>query len=235
MPLRGVFHMSQLYQAYVKTHHLNIYSSKRLKLPTPRYIVFYNGTREEPDRQMLRLSDAFIKREEQPFLECKALVININYGRNPELMEACRKLHDYSYFVSRVREELDTGVTLEQAVDRAVKHCIKKNILREFLEKHRAEVKNVILTEYDEEEHLRLVYKEGYEEGREEGRAAGMEEGKRAGAAEGRKKAVLELLEDLGPVPERLVQKIMSQEDSALLSKWHKAAAGYSCAGGIGV
>ena len=146
MPLRGVFYISQLYQAYVRKNHLNIYSAKQIKLPAPRYVVFYNGTREEPDRQILRLTDAFIKREETPCLECIALVLNINFGKNRELMEACRKLYEYSYFVSEVQGLLQEGMSLETAIDRTVRRCIRENILKEFLEKHRAEVKNVILT-----------------------------------------------------------------------------------------
>ena len=57
-----------------------------MKLPTPRYIVFYNGTQEEPDRIELRLSDSFIRKEDEPCIECRALVLNINYGHNQELM-----------------------------------------------------------------------------------------------------------------------------------------------------
>ena len=209
MPLRGVFYISQLYQAYVRKNHLNIYSAKQIKLPAPRYVVFYNGTREEPDRQILRLTDAFIKREETPCLECIALVLNINFGKNRELMEACRKLYEYSYFVSEVQGLLQEGMSLETAIDRTVRRCIRENILKEFLEKHRAEVKNVILTEFDEELYRQLVYKEG----REDGEAAG------------RRRDVLELLEELGPVPEELREKIMSQENQDVLSRWLKAAA----------
>lgn len=213
MPLRGVFYISQLYQAYVRKNHLNIYSAKQIKLPAPRYVVFYNGTREEPDRQILRLTDAFIKREETPCLECIALVLNINFGKNRELMEACRKLYEYSYFVSEVQGLLQEGMSLETAIDRTVRRCIRENILKEFLEKHRAEVKNVILTEFDEELYRQLVYKEG----REDGEAAGL--------TEGRRRDVLELLEELGPVPEELREKIMSQENQDVLSRWLKAAA----------
>ena len=98
MPLRGVFYISQLYQAYVRKNHLNIYSAKQIKLPAPRYVVFYNGTEERPERSVLKLSDAFVQTpggEPEPALECRALVLNINYGKNRKLMESCRPLHDY--------------------------------------------------------------------------------------------------------------------------------------------
>ena len=91
MPLRGLIYICMLYQGYLEQNNLDIYSSTRLRLPTPKYLVFYNGTKEEPDRQELRLSDSFIKQEEPPDLECRAVMLNINYGHNKELMEACRK------------------------------------------------------------------------------------------------------------------------------------------------
>ena len=69
----------------------------------------------------------------------------------------------------------------------------------------------MILTEFDGELYRQLVYKEG----REDGEAAGL--------TEGRRRDVLELLEELGPVPEELREKIMSQED--VLSRWLKTAA----------
>ena len=103
MPLRGLFYISSLFQGYLKANDLDPYSSVLLKLPTPRYVVFYNGTQEEPDRTELRLSDSFIRKDVEPCLECTALVLNINYGHNKELMKACHKLYEYAYFIQKVR------------------------------------------------------------------------------------------------------------------------------------
>ena len=127
MPLRGLFYFSMIYQGYIRQNQLDIYSSTLLKLPSPRYVVFYNGLKKEPDRQDLKLSDSFIKTDGSPCLECTAQVININFGRNEELMEACKKLHDYAYFVEKVREYLKEGLTLEASIDQAVVHCINKD------------------------------------------------------------------------------------------------------------
>lgn len=55
-------------------------------------------------------------------------------------------------------------------MDEAVKTCIEQNAMREFLLKHRGEVCNVILTEYDPELHLRSEKKLSYEEGVKKGR-----------------------------------------------------------------
>jgi len=48
---------------------------------------------------------------------------------------------------------------------------ISNNILSEFLTKHRAEVIDVCITEYDEQAFVNGIREEGRQEGREEGRA----------------------------------------------------------------
>ncbi|MDY3998500.1 MAG: hypothetical protein SOY73_05275 [Blautia sp.] len=58
MPLRGFFYMSSAYQKYVALNRLDIYSSKMIPLPLPRYYVFYNGTKKMPDESILYLTDS---------------------------------------------------------------------------------------------------------------------------------------------------------------------------------
>lgn len=61
-----------------------IFSDSRVlqELPFPQYIVFYNGTTAAPERQTLCLTQAFKKYPEKtPCLECKAVLLNINYGK----------------------------------------------------------------------------------------------------------------------------------------------------------
>ena len=176
MPLRGVFYFSQVYQGYVNRNGLNIFSEKQIRLPVPRYLVLYNGTKEEPDRQILRLSDAF-DHPEEACLECTAVMLNINAGHNSRIMKQCRTLYEYAVLVDTVRNYLNIrGIPREQAVDEAVRECIRRGILVDFLKKHRAEVKNVILTEYDREAHIRAEKKESWEDGVAEGRKYGMAE-----------------------------------------------------------
>jgi len=166
MPLRGLFYFSRLYAGYVEAHDLNIYSSVQLKLPTPRYVVFYNGTKKDDERMILRLSTSYEKQgEEEPSLECTATVLNINRGHNKELMEKCRKLYEYSYLVGKIRDYLGLGKILESAIDLAIEDCVTNGILEEYLRKHHAEVKFMILSEYDEERHMKQTYEEGRKEG----------------------------------------------------------------------
>lgn len=178
MPLRGLFYFSRMYQGYVEKMHFDIYSKARLKLPVPRYLVFYNGTDALEDQEILHLSDLFLKQgPEETALECAATVLNINYGRNQAVMEKCRKLYEYAYFVEAIRHGLVDGLKLEASVDRAAKECINSNVLGDFLRKHRAEVKEMILTEYNEELHINSEKKLSFQEGIEEGIKEGIKEG----------------------------------------------------------
>lgn len=40
-------------------------------------------------------------------LECIALMININYGNNKELMQNCRKLYEYVFFAEAMASLYD--------------------------------------------------------------------------------------------------------------------------------
>ena len=169
MPLRGFFYLSRLYQAFVAEHEMDLFSKQLLKLPAPQFIVFYNGTKTQPDQMELRLSDAFLPSEKTPCLECVATVYNINYGHNSDLMEKCHKLYEYAYLINAIRSHLRQNLPLENAVDQAVKECIGNNILKGFLLKHREEVREMILSEYNEELHIKSEKKISFEEGAAQG------------------------------------------------------------------
>ena len=177
MPLRGVFYFSRLYEGYVADNNLMIYHEKRVRLPKPKYIVFYNGTKNHPDSMELKLSDCFENTDnEAPCLECTATMLNINYGHNQELMKHCRRLEEYSIFVQCVREYIQSEPSVEDALEKAIDICITQDVLADFLKKHRAEVTNMILTTYDKDLYEKTLKEEAKEEGREEGLTKGRAE-----------------------------------------------------------
>lgn len=173
MGLRGFLYLADSYRKYIETNQLYLYGSKAIHLPVPQYIVFYNGTREEPDRMEIKLSDLFEEANgAKPCVEVTAVMLNINRGRNRELMEKCRILWEYAEFIGRVREGQKT-LNLKEAVDAAIESSIRDNVLAEFLKAHRAEVLEVVLTEYDEKGYIAYEKRLSHEEGLLEGRAEG--------------------------------------------------------------
>ena len=171
MPMRGFLYFGDLYSAYIALREINLYSSTAKRFPLPQHIVFYNGTRKEPDRKVLRLSDLFEQSatDKRPCLECETLVLNINYGHNRELMEKCRRLKEYAIFVDMVRKNLAKGAPLEEAVTQAADTCIDQGILEDLLKKQKAEVVRMALENYDLEKYEKAIKKESYEEGVEHG------------------------------------------------------------------
>ena len=150
-----------------------MYSSGIQKIPTPKFLVFYNGLdRKLPDRMELRLSDAYENPVDEPDLELKVTMLNINAGHNEELMNSCHVLQDYARYVARVRKYV-AEIPLDEAVERAVTECIREGILAEFLKKNRAEVVKVSIFEYDKEKEEKKLRKAEYEYGREQGRTEG--------------------------------------------------------------
>lgn len=182
MPLRGLFYLAQLYKELVKGKHL--YSTRQVKIPTPVYVVFYNGRKDIGEEVDQKLSDAFLHGNKQSGMELKARVLNINYGHNRELMERCNTLREYSIFVGKVKENVKM-MELLQAINLAVDECIEEDVLKEFLIERRADVVNALLTEYDEERVLADLSREFFEDGEEKGREEGLKEGLKEGVKEG--------------------------------------------------
>ncbi len=184
MPLRDLFYLACVYSCLVRDE--SLFSERQIKIPEPKFVVFYNGVREAAERDIQRLSDAYINPSADPDLELKVTVLNINEGYNPELMGKCRTLQEYMILVSRIRQ-YSKSLPLANAVEKAVNECIRENILADFLRKNKSEVIRVGIFEYDEEKHMQQIREEGQQEGREEGRAEGREEGRAEGLAQGRK------------------------------------------------
>ncbi len=179
LPLRGLFYFSSLYKAYVEPIKHRLYSTSELKIPFPQYIVFYNGIEIKPERQELKLSMLFKEngKGKKPALECTALVLNVNYGQNKELMERCKTLKEYAQFIAIIRRNLTEGMERREAVEQAIDECIRNDILAEILRKNRGEIMDSILTEWDENEYRKFLKEESWNEGHQAGKIVGMRDG----------------------------------------------------------
>ena len=185
-----------------------------LKIPTPHFITFYNGKEKMKERvKILRLSDMFEQKTDNPELELIVTVININPedesdndGRvyengssdindecadifvknalaNADILNRCKSLRDYMTFVNKVRNKTDV---YEMDVKEAVTEAVDECIKEDVLSEFFIEHR---------EEVIAVSVFEYDEEGhmdivREEGR----EEGKREGLAQGRKEGLEERL-----------------------------------------
>ncbi|MBQ9564630.1 MAG: hypothetical protein IJU98_03480, partial [Synergistaceae bacterium] len=141
----------------------------RIRLPAPKLVVFYNGTDEQEDETILKLSDSFPAGADFD-IEVKVRMLNVNYGRNRKLLDACKPLGEYAWIVREVRRN-KSQEDLPSAIDRAITDMPDDFVIKPFLMAHKAEVKGMLLTEYNEAETMELFKEEGRAEGKAEGRA----------------------------------------------------------------
>ena len=187
MPLRGFLYMSAMFKKFIKLNRLDIFGSKEIKLPLPRYYVFYNGTRKLEDEVILALTDSmpFENAKEISCAEFRAHLVNINDGHNPKMMERCPLLREYAIFVEDIRNNMALGMEHRDAIVQATDVCINKGgLLSDILQGHKAEVTDMLLTEYDEAFHIASEKEISREEGRQEEKAKTEREKQRADAAE---------------------------------------------------
>jgi hypothetical protein len=128
----------------------------------------YENIREErPEREIFRLSDAFENKDVDACLEMTAEIININFGKNKELLNACKILGDYVTLVTKIREFTAQTGELADGIMRAIDYCIEHDCLRDFLVGARAEVESMLLAEGTVEEYMEDLEKEKDEKIRE--------------------------------------------------------------------
>ena len=182
MPLRGLMYFAELYQKHLTRQDRDLFTTALVKIPTPNFVVFYNGSRNMPDVTKLYLSDAFEIPAESGDFEWTATMLNINAGRNKTLLQKCKPLYHYSCYVDRVKTNVRSGMTKENAVSEAVNFAIQNDFLDGYFKIQKAEVLNMSLTEFDQEAYDRHRFNEGEEAGIAEGKAVGIAEGERKNA-----------------------------------------------------
>lgn len=173
MPLRGFFYFSDLYKKLLKDVDLSV--GKKIKIPAPKYIVFYNGQERDEEEFTEKLSDSFEDAKEG-CLELTVHTININRGHNESLIKRSPSLYGYAYFVSLVRRNMGS-MELKEAVERGVDECIREDILKDFLLEQKAEVVAMSIYEYNEEYAKKANFEAGEEAGYVKGEEAGFVRG----------------------------------------------------------
>lgn len=151
MPMRFFLYAGKLYEKYIANSDYYPYSSTLQPVPRPKCICFYNGTATQPEQKVLKLSDAFGGDGD---IEVRVLMLNINYGKNKALMDACEPLSEYAWLVDRIRRYQAELKDLEAAVDKALAEMPNEFLIKKFLLLNKAEVKGMFLTEYDQDKVL---------------------------------------------------------------------------------
>ena len=213
MPLRFAIYFMNAIEDWIKQKKKDLFSPNQISIPTPYFVVFYNGREKRPEYEEMRLSDAFCHKTDDPQMELICKVYNINPNNNQGLKRKSVVLDGYTYFVEKVRANQKKKMNLEEALDDAIEDCINHHILEDFFRIKKDEVKKVTHLDFTWEAREELIRKEEFEGGLSQG------------ILRGKIESIIELLNDLGEIPEELQIRIMSEKDLQVLTKWHKAAA----------
>ena len=214
MPLRDLDYVAKCFSKY--TMNRDIYSGRPIVLPTPKFVVFYNGMKRQPDVRELKLSDLYAHSEERPALELIVTQYNINAKENPDILLHCRTLKEYSQFIDCIRKHQEWHA-IEEAVNLAIDECIREGILADFLAANRAEVRTMSIYEFDAELHEKTVkdiaYEAGEKAGREAGEKAGREAGEKAGREAGEKAGRIMAFHEVGLSAGDIAERVGVTED----------------------
>ena len=211
MPLRSLLYIGRAYERLVPPR--SRYKKKIVSLPTPEFYTFYNGKEKWEKEKELRLSDAYIVKDGEPSLKLKVKVINIRPEEHHEILERCQVLKEYSQFMETVQNYQISGE--EEPYKKAIKECIEKGILADYLMRKGSEVVNMLLDEYDYETDIEVQREEAREEGRKQGREEGQKKGREEGRIEEKSALIRKKLEkgnryDL-VIPNREIRNIITE------------------------
>ena len=173
LPLRCLQYIGRIFEKIIETR--DRYARLLIKIPTPEFYVFYTGNENLPAIQELKLSDAFIQKVEKPQLELIVKVINLNSKENEKLLDECPILKEYTKFVRIVKEyRVKYG---KEGYDKAIRHCIKHGILKDFIVQNAKEVESMLVAEYDYDLDMQVQREESYNAGITQGITQGLAQG----------------------------------------------------------
>lgn len=189
--LRMLLYLAATYKEYVEEQKLDLYGSKAVQIPRPELYMVYTGPcRELPE--VLRLSELY---EGKGSAEVEVKVLrsrgdgNIvdQYIRFCEISDSRRKQYGYTL----------------QAVEETLRQCVEEGILMPFLASRESEVRDIMMTLFDQEQITRIheynlvreAHEGGVREGHREGLREGLKTGQREGLEEGMHAMVLTLKE----------------------------------------
>ena len=178
MPLRSMIYFVNALDDWLKENGHDLFGRKRIMIPTPHFVVFYNGVEKRQEYEEMRLSQSFYHQMEEPEIELVCKAYNINPQNNQELKRKSTVLAGYTYFVEKVRENQKKNMSLAEAIDAAIEDCIQNHILEDFFRSRKDEVRKMTHLDYTWEKREKLIRKEEYEDGRAAGRAEGRAEGR---------------------------------------------------------
>ena len=208
IPLRMLPYIDHVYAKIIKLIEAQraMYQETRVKIPTPKFYMLYNGKPRQKERDELLLSDAF--EESGGDLELRVHVIDISYSETNDILKACAPLYGYSYLVHRIRYHKRQGDSDDDAIAKAIIECSKAGILTDFLKKNGKEVTDMFRLQWNEKDAQRFW--------KEEAEAKGMKKGMEKGRIEGIAATTLKIVRNLLKGKKLTYEEIAASADTTV-------------------
>ena len=101
MPLRSMIYFVNALDDWLKENDHDLFGRKRIMIPTPHFVVFYNGTEKRTELEEMRLSKSFYHQTEKPEIELICKAYNINPKNNQDLKKDRRCWTDIHILLKR--------------------------------------------------------------------------------------------------------------------------------------
>lgn len=157
--VRMFMYLAETYHRYIQNHkEMNLYGSKKVKIPSPQCFVIYTGKGNHPKE--LSLAEEFFEKDSPLDLKIKVLSTE---GKN-------NIVEEYIRFCHILNEQIKLYGQTKDAVKATIKICKKEDILSSYLEEREKEVENIMSILFSQEEVTERYGYERFLDGRNKGR-----------------------------------------------------------------
>jgi hypothetical protein len=162
--IRFILYLADTYNRYISKMNLNVYGTKKVRLPIPELYVIYHGDRgDKPDKISLSKDIFGVESADNIFVDVKARII---YDSIPGDI-----INQFITFARVFDEQIQLYGRTRKAVEETLRICRDQDVLKEYLKNKEAE--EIMFTWLDEQRAKKFEYEEIKQEGRAEGEKIG--------------------------------------------------------------
>ena len=155
-------YLGESFNRYVLETRQNIYGSKKVTLPKPELYVLYTGCRYIKEKE-ISFNKEFFDNDSPIDLVVKVVTIK----------NSSSILKDYIDF-SKVFDKNNKKYRFtKESINKTIDYCIKHNILKDYLNKYKKEVYNIMTSIYSQETATYMYGNERYAAGKADGKKEG--------------------------------------------------------------
>ncbi|MCD8130019.1 MAG: hypothetical protein LUE16_01860 [Lachnospiraceae bacterium] len=143
--VRSLMYIVRTYQDYIKESGQSLFSTKPVHIPLPEIYVVYTGSKAI-EKELITLSEDFFNGI-QSALEVRVKVLTGSDGDDI--------ISQYTAFTHIINKQIQTYGQNRRAVTEAIRICMERDILYEYLERRQKEVVDIMDMLFDQDEALR--------------------------------------------------------------------------------